>query len=89
MYLLKISSSTFTRSLLFKFFKFVSLRVWGITLISKLSFLTFEIVKETPFIEIDAFSIKNLFNFLLSNSNLIIQDLSIILIFFTFAVVST
>ena len=38
--------------------KFVSLRLCGIILILNISFLTLEIVKETPLIAIDPFSIK-------------------------------
>ena len=49
-----------TRFLLFKYRKFVSFKVCGITFISKDFSVTLEIVNETPLMEIDAFSIKNL-----------------------------
>ena len=89
MYFPKISNSTFTISLFFKFFKLVSFKVWGITLISKNPLTTLEIVNETPLIEIEAFSIKYLFNFLFSSSNFIIQVLWTIVIFLILAVEST
>ena len=68
-YLPNISNSTFTSSLTFKSFKFVSFNVWGIMFKLKFDFETFEIVKETPFIEIEAFSCKNFDNFLFFNSS--------------------
>ena len=46
----------FTRSLTFKFIKFVKLKVCGIIFTSKKFFVFFETVSETPFICIDAFS---------------------------------
>ena len=48
-----------------------------------------EIVKDTPFTEIEAFSIKDLYKLLFLRSNLITHVLSIIDIFLTDAVVST
>ena len=54
----------------------------------KFFFETLDIVKETPLIEMEALLSRNLNNFLLFNSKINIQDLSIILIF-TLAVVST
>ena len=78
-----------TRSLTFKFFKFVNFKVWGITFISKYPFLILDIVNDTPFTEIEAFSINWLNKFLFLIINLIIQVLSIIEIFLTIAVVST
>ena len=89
MYLLKISNSTLTTSFFFRSFKLVNLRVWGITVISKDLLNTFEIVNDTPFIDIEAFSIRDLYNLLSFNSNFIIHDLSIISIFLILAVVST
>ena len=87
-YLLNISNSTFTTSLTLNFLM-REFKCAGMTLIWNLLDPTFEIVKETPFIETEAFSIKYLNNFLSSKSKLITQDLSIIFIFFTFAVAST
>ena len=46
----------FTRSLTFKFIKFVKFKVCGIIFTSKKFFVFFETVSETPFICIDAFS---------------------------------
>ena len=88
-YLPNISSSTFTISLIFKFTKFVSFKVCGITLISKYPLATLERVKDTPLIAIEAFSIKYLCNFLFLSSNFITQDLSAKTIFLILAVEST
>ena len=44
----------------FKFIRLVSFKVWGIIVISKLFFLTFETVKDTPLIDIEPFSTMNL-----------------------------
>ena len=87
--MLNISNSTFTKRLTFKFFKLVSFSVCGITVISKKGELTFEIVRDTPFIDIEAFSIKNLFNLFSIILKLIIQVLSINFIFFIIASEST
>ena len=89
MYLPNISNSTFTVSFNLKFFKLVSLSVCGI--IFKIIFLLkiLEIVKETPLIEIEAFSSKCFINFLFLNSSFKIHELSINKIFLTLAVVST
>ena len=70
MYLLKISNSTFTKSLILRFLRLVNCKVWGIIFISKNPFVTLEIVRETPLIEIDAFSTKNFDNFLSFRRNL-------------------
>ena len=88
-YLPNISNSTFTKSFFFRFFKLVKDKVWGIILISKYFFETFDNVNDTPLIEIEAFSSRNLEKSFLSSSNRIIQDLSIKSIFLIFAVVST
>ena len=63
----------------FKLIKFVNFNVWGITHISKEFFLIFEIVSDTPLINIDAFS-TNCFlsKLLILNSNMC--DLSTFLI---------
>ena len=50
--------------------------------------MIFDIVRDTPLIEIEAFSTNKLINFL-GNEKSTIQDLLIILIFFTLEVVST
>ena len=89
MYLLKISNSTLTKFPLFNFCKFVSFKVCGITFISKKFLVTLEIVNDTPLMDIDAFSIKNLVRFLFKILKLIIQVLSIILTFWVLATVST
>ena len=75
--------------LFFRFCKFVSFNVCGIIFISKEFLITLEIVNETPLIEIDAFSIKNLERLWLRNWKFIIQVLSIILIFWILATEST
>ena len=84
-----MSNSKFTTFIFFRFFKLVSLSVWGIIFISNKLFFTRDIVSETPLIETEAFSNKNLANFLSLILNLTIQDLSIIFIDWTKAVVST
>jgi hypothetical protein len=89
MYLPNISNSTLTVSFNLKFFRLVSLSVCGI--IFKIIFLLeiLEIVKETPLIEIEAFSSKCFINFLFLNSSFKIHELSTNKIFLTLAVVST
>ena len=84
-----MSNSTFTISLTFILLKLVSFSVCGIIFISKYELVTLDIVKETPLIEIEAFSIKDFCNLILFNLSFVTQVLSIIFIFITFAVVST
>ena len=85
----KISNSTFTISFTLRFFKLVSFNVWGIIFKTKLLLKIFEIVKETPLIEIEAFSSRCLSNLISLISSFKTQELSIKSIFLTFAVVST
>ena len=59
------------------------------TFTSNKLFKHLEIVRDTPFIDMDAFSTINLFNFLLFNFNLIIHVLSKKIIFLITAIVST
>ena len=73
-----ISISTFTRSPFFKLDRLVYFKVWGMTQILKLFFVKYDIVNETPLIRIDAFSIRNLLNFL--NKTTYKNDLKIVMI---------
>ena len=58
--------------------------MWNYSNFKKKGELTFEIVRDTPFIDIEAFSIKNLFNLFSKILKLITQVLSINFIFFIF-----
>ena len=58
MYLANISNSTLTKSFTLRFFRFVNSSECGIIFKLKFLPLTLDIVKETPFIDIDAFLLK-------------------------------
>ena len=83
-----ISNSIFTLSPFFNFIKLVSFKVCGMIVIPKLFEDNLETVNETPFIDIEPFSITNFLNFL-SNEKITFHDRSIIIMLLTVEVVST
>ena len=63
-YFPKISNSTLTISFTFNFLRFVSFKVCGMIFRLKNVLEILEIVRDTPLIEIDAFSTKYFLSFL-------------------------
>ena len=78
----KISNSILTKVLILILDKLVSFNVWGISQISNPFLVILEIVNDTPFIKIEAFSIRSFLYFLLT-SNSITLELPLLKIFIT------